>query len=140
MAATTVTSTDVLIVGAGPTGLTMANLLQKSGVNFRIVDSTPGPTDETRALVVHAKTLELFDKLGVAEEAVEGGQRLGTFKFLSEGKTAGSFSFMDLGNDDVTPYPFALIYEQHRTERLLIQNLEDSGGEVEWSTGLVSVS
>ncbi len=61
-------TTDALIVGAGPTGLTMANLLARYGIDFRIVDKRSGPTDQSRALVVHACTLELWDKLGLADE------------------------------------------------------------------------
>ena len=68
--------TDVLIVGAGPTGLTMANLLARYGVVFRIIDKKSGPIDESRAIVVHTRTLELWDKLGLAGEAIDEGQKL----------------------------------------------------------------
>lgn len=132
-------ATDVLIVGAGPTGLTAANLLKKSGVDFRIIDKKSGPTDQTRALVVHAKTLELLDKLGLAEEAVEGGQKLHSADLLKEGKRVGKLSFFG-GQDDRTPYPMSLVYEQHRTERLLIRGLGDYGDRIEWSTELSSLS
>ena len=134
------TTTDVLVVGAGPTGLMMANLLDRSGVKFRVMDKKSGPTEETRALVVHAKTLELFDKLGLAERAVEQGKRVGAAEVLKEGKGVGELSFFeDDGQDDRAPYPFALIYEQHRTERLLIQGLEEAGGRIEWSAELLDL-
>ncbi|MGB3682210.1 MAG: FAD-dependent monooxygenase [Rubrobacteraceae bacterium] len=133
-------NTDVLIVGAGPTGLTMANVLAQSGVDFEILDKTDGPTEESRALVVHAKILELLDKLGLANRAVEDGQRMGAAELLREGKSVGELSFFEDGQEQRTPYPMALIYEQHRTERLLIRGLEEAGGRVEWNTELLDLS
>src|SRR5918995_2919795 len=133
-------ATEVLVVGAGPAGLTMANVLERQGVSFRIIDVKGGPVEETRALVVHAKTLELLDRLGLAEWAVERGQRMGVVQVFGEGKPAGKISFLDDGADDRTPYPFALVLEQDRTERLLIDGLETTGGGVEWDTELVSLT
>lgn len=133
-------NTDVLIVGAGPTGLTAANLLARSGIKFRIIDKTDGPTEESRALVVHAKTLELFDKLELADRAVEGGQEMGVAEVLRGGKSVGKISFFEDGQDQRTSYPMALIYEQHRTERLLIQGLEEADGRIEWNTELLDLS
>lgn len=134
------TTTDVLIVGAGPTGLTAANVLARSGVSFRILDKKAGPAEESRALVVHAKTLELLDKLGLADEAVAGGRRMGAAELLKEGKSAARLSFFDDGAGERTPFPFALIYEQDRSERLLIRGLEGSGSGVEWGVGLLSAA
>lgn len=134
------TITDVLIVGAGPTGLTLANVLAREGVPFRIVDRKAGPVEESRALVVHARSLELLDKLGLAGEAVREGQKLGAAELLEEGKPVGKISFFGDDQGERTPYPFALIYEQHRTERLLIRGLGRAGGRVEWSTELAGLS
>jgi 2-polyprenyl-6-methoxyphenol hydroxylase-like FAD-dependent oxidoreductase len=133
-------ATEVLVVGAGPAGLTMANVLERQGVSFRIIDKKGGPVEESRALVVHAKTLELLDRLGLADWAVERGQRMGAVQVFGEGKPAGMISFLDDGADDRTPYPFALVLEQDRTERLLIDGLEANGGRVEWDKELVSLT
>jgi 2-polyprenyl-6-methoxyphenol hydroxylase-like FAD-dependent oxidoreductase len=133
-------ATEVLVVGAGPAGLTMANVLDRQGVSFRIIDMKGGPVEETRALVVHAKTLELLDRLNLADRAVERGQRMGAVQVFGEGKPAGKISFLDDGADDRTPYPFALVLEQDRTERLLIDGLEATGGRVEWNTELLSLT
>ena len=133
----TTTTTDVLVVGAGPTGLTMANLLARSGVSFRILDKKSGPSEETRAVVVHAKTLELLDKLDLAEQAVNAGQQFKALELLNGGKSAGKLSFLE-GNGR-TPYPFALIYTQDQTEHLLIQSLNQFGVQVEWNTELLSM-
>ncbi len=126
----------ILIVGAGPTGLTIANVLARAGVAFRIIDQKTGPVVESRAVVMHARTLELLAKLGLADRAVAEGQRIGSMQLYREGNPVGEVTFFEAGQDDRTPYPFALIFEQSKTERLLLQGLEEAGGEVEWSTSL----
>ena len=133
-------ATEVLVVGAGPAGLTMANVLARQGVGFRIIDKKGGPVEESRALVVHAKTLELLDRLELADRAVEEGQRMGAVALFSEGKPAGKISFLDDGADDHTPYPFALVLEQDKTEQLLIDGLREAGGGVEWDTEVLSLT
>jgi 2-polyprenyl-6-methoxyphenol hydroxylase-like FAD-dependent oxidoreductase len=90
--------------------------------------------------VVHAKSLELLDRLGLADRAVERGQRMGAIQVFGEGKPAGKISFFGDGAGERTPYPFALVLEQDRTERILIDGLEEAGGGVEWNTELASLS
>ncbi len=130
-------TTDVLVIGAGPTGLTMATLLARSGVRIRIVDKKVGPTEQTRAIVMQAKTLELLDKLDLADKVVEKGQRMDAFRLINQGKRAGLLSFQ--GESERTPYPFPLIYTQDQTEHLLIQSLAEVGGLVEWNTELLNM-
>lgn len=136
----TTAMTEVLVIGAGPSGLTIANLLARSGVGLRILDKKAGPTKESRALVVHAKILELLDKLGLADQAIEEGRRMGTVELLNEGKRAGKISFLDDHTDDRTPYPFILIYEQSQSERLLTHGLTEVGSRVEWGTEMLSLA
>nr|WP_052236072.1 FAD-dependent monooxygenase [Mycolicibacterium setense] len=83
-------ASEVLIVGAGPTGLTMAVELARRGVLVRIVDAAVAPTTETRALGVQPRTLELFEKLDLAEAAVAIGVPVTEFNVFSEGK--GSYT------------------------------------------------
>ena len=66
--------TDVLVVGAGPTGLMLANQLVRRGVGVRIIDRHPGPSLQTRALGVQARTMEIYAKLGIADRALELGK------------------------------------------------------------------
>ena len=133
-------ATEILVVGAGPAGLTMANVLARQGVPFRVIDKKAGPVEESRALVVHAKTLELLDRLRLADRAVEEGQRMGSVALFSEGKPAGKITFLDDGAEDRTPFPFALVLEQDKTEQILIDGLEEAGGSVEWETELLSLA
>ncbi len=132
-------TTDVLIIGAGPTGLTMATLLAHSGVKVRILDKKVGLSKETRAIAVHAKTLELWDKLDLTQKALENGERLESARLWTHGKGVGRLTFLKNGMDKLAPYPYGLIYGQDQTERLLLQNFTEAGGQVEWNTELLSM-
>ncbi len=93
-------TTDVLIVGAGPTGLTAATLLARYSVDFRVVDKSDAAAKRSKALGVQARTLELWDKLGMAAGAVERGQPLKALNLITKGSLAtGGKTFMALGRD-----------------------------------------
>lgn len=130
----------VLVAGAGPTGLVVANILARQGVAFRIIDKKAGTTEESRALVVHAKTLELLSRLGLSEQAVADGQQLDAVVLLKNGKNPRQISFFGHAQDNRTPYPFALVFEQNKSERLLLNSLEKNGGHVEWETELETLT
>lgn len=122
------TQTDILIVGAGPTGLTVATLLARHGVNFRIIDKSTAPTDQSRALGVQARTLELWDKVGLADAAIAEGMPLNALHLLTKRTVAQQGSgkpFLVLGDagQAFTPYPFLLILEQNKIERMLLADL-----------------
>src|SRR5258707_12168302 len=78
--------TDVLIVGGGPTGLMLANQLGRRGLRAMIIDRHSGPAQQTRAMAVHARTLEIYSKLGIAERALALGKQGNAANMWAEGK------------------------------------------------------
>jgi 2-polyprenyl-6-methoxyphenol hydroxylase-like FAD-dependent oxidoreductase len=124
---------DVLIIGAGPTGLVLAMWLTKQGVKVRIIDKSSGPGETSRAMAVQARTLELYRQLGIADAVVAAGHVTGAMNIWARGKQAARIVLTQAGTD-VTPYPFMLIFPQDLHERLLIDRLRELGIEVERQT------
>jgi 2-polyprenyl-6-methoxyphenol hydroxylase-like FAD-dependent oxidoreductase len=127
--------TDVLIVGAGPTGLVLALWLTKLGVKVRIIDKTAEPGTTSRALAVQARTLELYSQLDLAEAVVAGGHRVPAVNLWVRGEPAARLAFENVGSG-LTPYPFLHMFPQDQHERLLIQRLQALNVEVERKTEL----
>ena len=125
---------DVLIVGAGPVGLTMAAALTAQGMTCRIIDKAPAPSDKSKALVVWCRTLELLDRIGLAPTFVETGIKLNGGSFYAHGKRVVQ---LVLTSDD-TPYGFPLSIPQNETERLLGEHLTRHGVIVERQVELLS--
>jgi 2-polyprenyl-6-methoxyphenol hydroxylase-like FAD-dependent oxidoreductase len=124
------TESDVLIVGAGPSGLVLALWLKTFGVNVRIVDAASGPGMTSRALAVQARTLELYRQLDLAQPVIEDGHPIQFFNVWTEGEHRGRIPLGAIGTG-LTPYPFFHIYPQDRHERLLVARLAAAGVEVE---------
>lgn len=127
---------DVLVIGAGPTGLVLALWLRRMGVRVRIIDKATEPGTTSRALVVHARTLELYRQLGLADEVVERGQRFTALNLWVRGEPVAHVPFGDIGVG-LSPYPEMWIFPQDQHERLLIDVLRREGVEVERGTELV---
>src|SRR5258707_159797 len=117
----TLTETDarVLIVGAGPSGLMMAAQLLRNGVIPVIIDSKLGPTDQSKALAVQARSLEIYRQLGLIDRIIEGGKHAGGVALHEDGKSVASFSFTQIGEGQ-TPFPFVHLYPQSKNERVLL--------------------
>jgi len=126
---------NVLIVGAGPTGLALALWLTKQGVAVRIIDKTAGPGTTSRALAVHARTLELYQQLDLADAVVAAGYAVPGMRLWLGGREAARIPFDEIASD-LTPYGFLHIFPQDEHERLLSERLEALGVQVERSTEL----
>jgi 2-polyprenyl-6-methoxyphenol hydroxylase-like FAD-dependent oxidoreductase len=130
-------STSVLIIGAGPTGLMLACQLQRFGISFRIIEKNTGPTTQSRALAIQARSLELFAQMGIAQKAVQQGKPAHAVNYVTRGKVSQRISLEGYG-DGLTAFPYLLILDQSQTEQLLIDELKTAGRSVEWQTELVS--
>jgi 2-polyprenyl-6-methoxyphenol hydroxylase-like FAD-dependent oxidoreductase len=129
---------DVLVVGAGPTGLMLANQLARHGVRVVIIDRHAGPSLQTRALGVQARTLEIYSHLGIVDRALELGKRATGANLWAEGRRTARVPIGDIGRD-LSPYPFLLILGQDDNERLMGDALRDHGNTVRWNTELVGI-
>jgi 2-polyprenyl-6-methoxyphenol hydroxylase-like FAD-dependent oxidoreductase len=128
--------TEVLIVGAGPTGLVLALWLTHLGVRVRIIDKTFEPGTTSRALAVQARTLELYSQIGLADEVVKRGRKVTAVNLWVDGKKVAHAVIGDFGAG-ISPYSFALVFPQDDHERLLIERLSALGVNVERQTELV---
>ncbi len=126
---------EVLIVGAGPTGLVLALWLGHLGVRVRIIDQTAEPGTTSRAVAVQARTLELYDQIGLADTVVERGLKVVGGNIWVAGKRVSHFAFGELGTG-LSPFPYALVFPQDEHESLLIDRLAELGIAVERSTAL----
>ena len=129
---------DVLIVGAGPTGLMLATQRARRGMRVLIVDRHAGPSLQTRALGVQARTLEIYAKLGIVDRALELGRRATGANLWADGRKTARVPIGDTGRT-ITPYPFILILGQDDNERILGDKLHDQGVSVQWNTELTEL-
>jgi 2-polyprenyl-6-methoxyphenol hydroxylase-like FAD-dependent oxidoreductase len=123
-------STDVLIIGAGPTGLVLALWLTKFGAKVRIIDKTAEPGTTSRALAVQARTLELYRQLDLTDAVISKGHRVPAVNLWVKGEQEARLTFEKIGSN-LTAYPFLHIFPQDQHERLLIERLEMLGVSVE---------
>lgn len=124
---------DVLVVGAGPTGLTMASELARHGSRPRIIDRAPAPATESRAFGVHARTMELFDTIGAIEPLLARGTPVQSVSVYNRGSR---MACIDLHGKIDSKYPFILILPQSDTERVLTDHLASFRVRVDRSTTL----
>ena len=125
-------NTDVLIVGAGPVGLAMAVELTRYGLSIRIVDKVAQRTDKSKALVLWSRTLELLDHAGCSQPLIDAGCKVSAVNIVDGSKQIGHLTLDGVDS----PYPYALMLPQGETERLLEEQLNSSGVQVERSVEL----
>lgn len=131
--------TDVLIVGAGPTGLALAAQLIRYGVDFLIIDKKETTTPYSKAIGVQARTLEIYDQIGLADPLVSIGWRADKVRLVEGGKIRGEIDLTNIG-EGMSPFPFLLIVEQGKHEALLHDHIRSGGRDVRWNTELVKFS
>jgi len=131
----------ILVVGAGPTGLTMANELARHGVPPRIIDRGSAPATTSRALVVQPRTLEIFDDIGVIEQAIAAGEPASDLTITFAEKTVAlDFAGQLIGPQNYTAYPEPRTLSQHDTERILTDLLRKQGVEIERGKALTDLT
>ena len=128
--------TDVLIVGAGPTGLVLALWLTRMGTRVRIIDKTAEAGTTSRALAVQARTLEFYRQMGMAEAVVAAGRRVTAVNMWVRGRRVTHAVFGEMGVG-LSPFPYVVIFPQDEHERFLIERLSEAGVQVERQTELL---
>lgn len=126
------THTPVLIVGAGPVGLATAAMLRRHGLRVRIIDKGAGPTPYSKAVGMHARTLEAMHALSLTEQLISDGRPLHRFRLQEAGSTIMSAGFAGMGS----AYEFVLGLPQRCTEGRLLARLQSQGADVEWGTSM----
>lgn len=129
---------DVIIIGAGPTGLMAANQLARFGINFLIIDSKDGPTDQSRAIVITARSMEIYQQLGISDTAIEEGRFILDFAIFVKGKEKATAHVGEFGNG-LTDFSYLLAFEQSKNEQLLVKNLSSLNKQVSWRTELEDI-
>jgi 2-polyprenyl-6-methoxyphenol hydroxylase-like FAD-dependent oxidoreductase len=125
---------DVLIVGAGPVGLFLANECARRGLRFRIVEARASQSEHSKALAIFPRTLEIFDMAGAAGPFLEAANRVTSVAVVTRGRALARMRFAP----EESPYSFIAMVPQDVTERLLLEHLRRGGGDVEYETSFVS--
>ncbi|HEX2662251.1 MAG TPA: FAD-dependent monooxygenase [Candidatus Acidoferrum sp.] len=128
------TDTDVLIVGAGPVGLFLANECARRGLRWRLVEARSGQSEHSKALAIFPRTLEVFDMAGIAAPFLEAANRVTRVAVVAHNRHLARIRFMP----KETPYPFVAMVPQDVTEKLLSAELRRKDGAVEYDTTFVS--
>jgi 2-polyprenyl-6-methoxyphenol hydroxylase-like FAD-dependent oxidoreductase len=136
---TKATDCDVLVVGAGPTGLMAANLLARSGVSVRIIERRTEATRESRAFAVQARTLELMQSIGLADNLIAKGMKADSVNIHIKGKFRGGLNFNLVDAPD-TPFKYILLVPQSETEAALATDVETLGVAIERGKEVLNIA
>ncbi|WP_235296529.1 FAD-dependent monooxygenase [Portibacter marinus] len=124
---------DVIIIGAGPTGLMLANQFERLNVEYQIFDSKSGPTNQSRALAVSARSMELYQQLGFSDKVQSEAVDLLGFQIFKNGKIQANIGLQNIGVG-MTDFPnFMNAYEQSKNEELLAGAIEETGKKILWN-------
>jgi 2-polyprenyl-6-methoxyphenol hydroxylase-like FAD-dependent oxidoreductase len=131
--------TDVIIVGAGPTGLALACQLIRYGIDFVIIDKNASTTPHSKAIGVQARTLEIYEQIGLAAPLIAEGAITERVRLVESGGIRGEVGLSNIG-EGMSPYPFLLIVEQGKHEKILYDFIRSNGRDVLWNTELTNFS
>lgn len=132
-------NTDVIIVGAGPTGLALACQLIRFDINFVIIDKKDTTTPYSRAIGVQARTLEIYEQIGLADKLIALGKPAEKVRMIEGGVVRGEAVLKDIGAG-MSAYPYMLIVEQGKHETLLYDHIKEHGHDVSWQTELLDLA
>ena len=130
-------NTDVIIIGAGPTGLSLACQFIRYGLDFVVVEKNESFTRFSKAIGVQARTLEIYDQLDLAQPAIKEGEITEMVRLIEGGEVRGEIPLGDFGRD-LSQFPFLLMLEQSKNEEMLYKYLRAPGRDVLWNTELES--
>src|SRR5437867_8449769 len=123
-----VIDTDVLIVGAGPVGLFLANECARRGIRWRLVETRAGQSEHSKALAIFSRTMEIFDMAGIVAPFLDAANRVTSVGVMAHNRTLARMQF----RPDESPYSFVAMVPQNVTEKILAEELQKKGGRVEY--------
>lgn len=126
--------TDVLIVGAGPVGLFLANECARRGLRWRIIEARPSQSEHSKALAIFPRTMEIFDMAGIVDPFLANANRVTAVAIMTHDRTLAQMRF----TPEESPYQFIAMVPQNVTERLLVEQLRGKGGAVQYETSFLS--
>jgi 2-polyprenyl-6-methoxyphenol hydroxylase-like FAD-dependent oxidoreductase len=126
--------TDILIVGAGPVGLLLANECARRGLKWRLIEKKATLSEHSKALAIFPRTMEIFDMAGIVDPFVEAAHQVTSAEVIANGRTLAHLPF----TPETTPYPYIAMVPQNVTERLLAEQLLEKSGTIEYGTSFVS--
>jgi 2-polyprenyl-6-methoxyphenol hydroxylase-like FAD-dependent oxidoreductase len=132
-------NTDVIIIGAGPTGLSLACQLIRYGIDFVVVEKNETVTPFSKAIGVQARTLEIYDQMELAQPAIERGTIANRVRLIEGGEIRGEMHLANFGKD-LSQFPYMLMLEQSKNEELLYEFIRNHNRDVFWKTELEGFS
>lgn len=129
-------SFDLIVVGAGPVGLTAALFAKSVGLNVLVIEKDLRPVEQSRAIWIHPRTMEIWDSIGMAELAIREGRQIDAIQIRVKGRAKAVLPYQGQGE---SKFPYGLMLEQSRTQGLLSDLARSRGIEIRWGTTLTQL-